>query len=131
MNGPASNSGVVVKIGIADKSPLIHAALRHLLAEDSRFELVSICSDGETFLKNMAQRSSDIGVIGWIIAPGDGKYILDQLRGIEKVPRTVVHKGAESTTVPSRAMTHEGDAFHDYDRVEMKRSCMQRGKRQQ
>ena len=89
MNGPDSDSGPAVRIGIADKSPLIHAALKHLLAEDSRFELVSICSNGETFLKNIAQRSFDVGVIGWIIAPSDGKYILDQLRRRENAPRIV------------------------------------------
>jgi len=111
MNSSDADNSSTVRVGIADKSPLIHAALKHLLAEDSRFELVDSCSDGETFLRNIAQQGCDVGIIGWIIAPSDGKYILDHLRGRENAPRIVVYTGAESSTVPSRAMAHGAAAF--------------------
>jgi len=111
MTSPESDNGPVVRVGVADKSPLIHAALKHLLAEDSRFELVDNCSDGEQFLQIIDQQSFDVGIIGWIIAPGDGKYILDQLRAREGAPRIVVYTGAENASVPLQVMAHGAAAF--------------------
>ena len=100
-----------VRVGVADKSPLIQAALKHLFAEDGRFELVSVCADGETFLQNVDDQEMDVGIIGWVIAPGDGKYILDQLRGRESAPRIIIYTGAQGESVPAQVMAHGGAAF--------------------
>jgi two-component system nitrate/nitrite response regulator NarP len=96
---------------VADKSPLIQAALRHLIAEDGRFELVSVCADGEAFLQNVDEHELDVGIIGWVIGPGDGKYILDQLRGRESAPRIIVYTGSQGESVPAQVMAHGGAAF--------------------
>jgi two-component system nitrate/nitrite response regulator NarP len=96
---------------VADKSPLIQAALRHLIAEDGRFELVSVCADGEAFLRSLDEHELDVAIIGWVIGPGDGKYILDQLRGRESAPRIIVYTGAQGESVPAQVMAHGGAAF--------------------
>lgn len=101
----------LIKVGIADKSPLIQAALKHLFADDSRFELVEVCADGEQFLSMIDRHDLDVAVIGWVIAPGDGKYILDHLRKRDSPPRIVVYTGAQSEAVPSQVMAHGGAAF--------------------
>lgn len=100
-----------IRVGVADKSPLIQAALKHLLSEDPRFELVDVVADGEQFLELIDRESLDVAVIGWIISPGDGKFILDQLRGRETAPRIVVYTGAPSSTVAPQVMAHGGAAF--------------------
>ena len=64
---PSSRS--IIRVGIADKSPLIQAALTHLFAEDDRFELVNMSSDSETFLQLYDQFDMQVAVIGWMLAP--------------------------------------------------------------
>jgi len=72
---------------------------------------VHVASDCATFLRNIARQAVDVGVIGWIIGPCDGRYILDHLAGEEDAPRIVVYTGDENPTVPSQVMTHGGAAF--------------------
>lgn len=100
-----------IRVAVADKSPLIQAALKQLLSEDPRFRLVQTCADGERFLEYSLHSPFDVGVIGWVIPPGTGKYILDQLRHQPRPPRIVVYTGAESALVPSQVMAHGGAAF--------------------
>ncbi len=107
----ATSEQQTIRVGIADKSPLIQAALKHLLADDPRFQLVDVCADGEQFLKMIDECDLDVAIIGWVIAPGDGKYILDHLRNHENAPRIVVYTGAQSEAVPSQVMAHGGAAF--------------------
>lgn len=107
----ATSEQKTIRVGIADKSPLIQAALKHLLADDPRFQLVEVCADGEQFLKMIDEFDLDVAVIGWVISPGDGKYILDHLRNRENAPRIVVYTGAQSEAVPSQVMAHGGAAF--------------------
>jgi len=100
-----------IRVGMADKSPLIQAALRHLIDHDNRFTLVHVSSSGEEFLQNTAKKRIDVGVIGWIIGPGDGRLILDQLMLLDKPPRIVVYTGHHSEAVPAHVMAHGGAAF--------------------
>lgn len=100
-----------IRVGLADKNPLMHAALRHLLSEDDRFDLVFVSSGCEEFLHCIEETPIDVGVIGWIIGPCDGRFILDHLNGLNEPPRIVVYTGDENKTVPSQVMTHGGAAF--------------------
>lgn len=106
-----SDDPALVRVGVADKSPLIRAALQHLLSEDTRFELVDIVSDGEEFLQLVDRESIDVAVVGWVISPGDGKFILDQLRGHDTAPRIIVYTGAPTSAVAPQVMAHGGAAF--------------------
>lgn len=100
-----------IRVGLADKNPLIQAALKQLLAEDGRFELVHVASGCEDFLHNVEQTPIEVGVIGWVIGPCDGRFILDHLNTQENPPRIVVYTGDGSKIVPSQVMTHGGAAF--------------------
>jgi two-component system nitrate/nitrite response regulator NarP len=101
----------VIRVGLADKNPLIQAALRQLLSDDERFELVHVASSCEDFLENIEREGVDVGVIGWIIGPCDGRFILDHLNGLERAPRIVVYTGDVSDAVPAQVMRHGGAAF--------------------
>lgn len=100
-----------IRVGLADKNPLIQAALNHLLSADDRFELTHVASGCEDFLANIEAQPIDVGVIGWIIGPCDGRFILDHLNTLDNPPRIVVYTGDESTVVPSQVMIHGGAAF--------------------
>jgi two-component system nitrate/nitrite response regulator NarP len=100
-----------IRVGVADKNPLIQAALNHLLSADSRFDLVHVASDCEGFMRNVAMESIEVGVIGWIFGPCDGRYILDHLNAEENAPRIVVYTGDENKMVPAQVMAHGGAAF--------------------
>jgi DNA-binding NarL/FixJ family response regulator len=100
-----------IRVGVADKNPLIQAALKHLLSADSRFELVHVASDCEGFMRNIGQESVDIGVIGWIFGPCDGRFILDHLNAEDSAPRIIVYTGDENRMVPAQVMAHGGAGF--------------------
>jgi two-component system nitrate/nitrite response regulator NarL len=100
-----------IRVGLADKNPLIQAALKHLLSEDNRFELLHVASGCEDFLSNIEAESIDVGVIGWVIGPCDGRFILDHLNTLDDAPRIVVYTGDEGKVVPSQVMIHGGAAF--------------------
>jgi two-component system nitrate/nitrite response regulator NarP len=102
---------IPIRVGLADKNPLMHAALKHLLSEDNRFELVFVASDCEDFLRQVSEKPIDVGVIGWIIGPCDGRFILDHLNIEDHPPRIVVYTGDESKSVPVQVMSHGGAAF--------------------
>ena len=101
----------VIRIALADKNPLIHAALRQLLSDDPRFELVHVASSCDEFLRNLAVNPVEIGVIGWIIGPCDGRYILDRIDKLDRPPRIIVYTGDSNEIVPSQAMRHGGAGF--------------------
>lgn len=100
-----------IRVGLADKNPLIQAALRQLLSEDGRFRLVHVASSCEEFLHNLERESVDVGVIGWIIGPCDGRVVLDHLSTQPRPPRIVVYTGHPGEGVPSQVMAHGGAAF--------------------
>ncbi len=111
MSKRKSSSKSIIRVGVADKSPLVQAALTHLFAEDRRFELVDVWADGESFLQSIEQCDLDVVVTGWVISPGNGRYILDQLRAHSNAPRIIVFTGAEGESVPAQVMAHGGAAF--------------------
>jgi two-component system nitrate/nitrite response regulator NarP len=101
----------LIRIGLADKNPLIQAALKQLLSEDGRFRLVHVASGCEDFLRNVAREPIDVGVIGWIIGPCDGRFILDRLNAQDNPLRIIVYTGDENPSVPVQVMAHGGAAY--------------------
>jgi len=100
-----------IRVGIVDKSPLMQTALRTLLSEDERFQVAGTSKNSEEFLARVGKVEMDVAVVGWVIAPGDARFILDHLRTRHKAPRIVVYSGIESETVPAHVMAHGGAAF--------------------
>lgn len=86
-----------IRIGFADKNPLVLRGLQSLFGEDRRFELVVSASDGERFLDAVARFEFDVGIIGWVMANGDGRAVLEALkqRAGAGAPRIVVYTGAD------------------------------------
>lgn len=100
-----------IRIGIADKSPLMRAALKQLFSEDDRFQIVSASENSKAFLKAIEDIKMDVVVAGWIIPPGDARFILDRLQSRADSPRVIVYTGFESETVPAQVMAHGAAAF--------------------
>lgn len=105
------NGNKPILIGIADKSPLMRAALKQLFTEDGRFQIVSSSKNSEAFLEAVKNTLMDVAVVGWIIPPGDARFILDQLQPLPNAPRVIVYTGLESDTVPMHVMSHGGAAY--------------------
>ena len=100
-----------IRIGVADKSPLVQAALTHIFEADPRFELIGVWPDGEGLLQAVDDCDLDVVICGWVIGPGDGKYILDRLRMRPNAPRVVIYTGAASDAIPAQAMAHGAAAY--------------------
>jgi len=101
----------LIRVGIADKNPLIQAGLRQLLGEDSRFEPVVTCADSESFLEAVETIAMDVAITGWVMPGGGGKYILDHLIGRDAAPRVVIYTGAEGEAVAAQVMAHGGAGY--------------------
>jgi len=111
MPSKAQRKQPIVRVGIADKSPLVRAGLRHLFDNDERFDLVTVCNDGKSFLASLDDQPLDVAISGWVIEPSRGKYILDQLRGRPDAPRIIIYTGADDENIPVLAMAHGAAAF--------------------
>jgi len=101
----------VIRVAIADKSPLVQAALKHLMSEDDRFSLVVVCSDGERLMEAFAKLDFDVAIVGWVMPRGNGKYILDQVQTYPDAPRIVIYTGAEGNSIAAQVMAHGGAAY--------------------
>lgn len=110
-NTMKQGSQKTIRVALADKNPLIQAALKQILSEDDRFELVHVASSCEEFLKKITEQPVEVGVIGWIIGPCDGRIILDRLGGMEQAPRIIVYTGDVNRAVPAQVMRHGGAGF--------------------
>ncbi|MGD9508771.1 MAG: response regulator transcription factor [Geminicoccaceae bacterium] len=100
-----------IEVGIADKSPLVLAALKALLSQSDRFRLAVAASDGERFLEAVRRIRFDVGVIGWVMPYHDGRAVLAALRGQPDSPRIVVYTGDPDPTLPRRVMALGAAAF--------------------
>jgi len=98
------NSTHPIEVMIADKSPLIVAALTQLFNADRRFSLIATASDGERFMAAVDRLAFDVGVIGWEMPYMSGGEVLKALAQRPKVPRIVIYTGEPAPDLPRRAM---------------------------
>jgi two-component system nitrate/nitrite response regulator NarP len=103
--------GEPIDVALADKNPLVLAALKQLLTEDERFNLMVVASDGERFLEAVERMSFDVGVIGWVMPYCDGHGVLEKLRGRPGAPRIVVYTGSADPDVSREVMALGGAGF--------------------
>lgn len=101
----------VIAVGIAEKSPLVQSALKALLMQDERFNLVVTTSDGERFINALARVHLHVGVIGWVMPYLDGHGVLEALKELAEAPRIVVYTGDPDPALPRRVMALGGAAF--------------------
>jgi two-component system, NarL family, nitrate/nitrite response regulator NarP len=107
----AGPEAVIVDLAIADKSPIVVAGLRALLADEQRFNLVCIAADGERFLDAVERFRFDLAIIGWVLPVVHGRDILKALAGRENAPRIIVYTGDEDPGVPQEVLELGGAAF--------------------
>ncbi len=100
----AAENRQTIDVVVADKSPLILAALSQIFAGDERFSLVASASDGERFMEAVERLSFDIGVIGWEMPYMDGAAVLKAIATRPKSPRIVIYTGEPAPDLPRRAM---------------------------
>ena len=100
-----------IEVGLADKSPLVVAALKHLLAQGDRFSLAVTASDGERFLEAIRRFRFDVGIIGWVMPYQDGRGVLEALSHLPEGPRIVVYTGDPDPALPRRVMALGAAAF--------------------
>ena len=100
-----------IEIGLADKSPLVVAAIKHLLTQRDGISLAVTASDGERFLDAVQRRHFDVGIIGWVMPYLDGRGVLEALKQVAGAPRIIVYTGDADPTLPRRAMLLGAAAF--------------------
>jgi two-component system, NarL family, nitrate/nitrite response regulator NarL len=100
-----------VELAIVDKSPLVQAALRDLLAQDDRFRVAFAATEGERFLEALPNLRCDVAVIGWVMPFPNGRAVLEALKDRPGSPRVVVYTGDLDATLPQRAMALGAAAF--------------------
>lgn len=100
----ATENRRTIDVVVADKSPLILAALSQIFAGDERFALVASASDGERFMEAVERLSFDVGVIGWEMPYMDGAAVLKAIAARPKSPRIIIYTGEPAPDLPRRAM---------------------------
>jgi two-component system nitrate/nitrite response regulator NarP len=100
-----------IEVAVVDKSPLVHTALKGLLAQDARFSLAYTASDGERFLDALDCLHCDVAVMGWVMPFKDGRAVLEAIKDRPFSPRIVVYTGDPDPTLPRRVMALGGAAF--------------------
>ncbi len=101
----------LIEIGLADKSPLVIAALKQLLTQRSQLSLAVTASDGERFLEAVRRRHFDVGIIGWVMPYIDGRGVLEALKKQPGGPRIIVYTGDADPRLPRRVMLLGAAAF--------------------
>ena len=101
-----------IGVVLADKRPLVIAALKHLFGEDARFRVVATASDGERFLEAVGRFGFDVGVIGWMMPYVDGRGVLATLRERADTVPIVIYTGATAADVPRQAMVAGAAGFY-------------------
>lgn len=104
----------VITVAVIDKNPLVHRGLAQMLREDGRFELVMSAPDGDSFLREYAERGVaapvDVAVSGWVMPKGgNGKSLLQRISAMANPPKVVIYTG-EMSDMALRAAMREGSA---------------------
>lgn len=93
--GPPANPGAAArtfKVLLAERNPLVVAALGDLISRDPRFELIGSVQNGSDFLDALAAGSPafDVAVIGWKLSDMDGASVLSEIQRRKLFARIVI-----------------------------------------
>lgn len=100
-----------VNVAIADKNPMVLAALKALLTQDKRFNLLLMASDGEQFLNKVGRLPVSLGVIGWELPQLHAREILQALAKRPAAPKIVVYSGTKDPAAPAETWRLGGAGF--------------------
>jgi len=102
---------LLIDVFVADKSPLVRMAMKTLLSNDCRFNLLGSAEDGELFMRALDRLTFRVGVIGWVMPYMDGAAVLRALRDRAEAPRILVYTGDPDPTIPRDVMELGGAGF--------------------
>jgi two-component system nitrate/nitrite response regulator NarP len=100
-----------VNVAVADKNPMILAALHSLLTGDRRFNLMVMANDGERFLDKVARLPIDLGIIGWDLPKLHARDILLAVSKRPNAPKIVIYSGTKDPAAPAEALRLGGAGF--------------------
>lgn len=100
-----------VNVAVADKNPMILAALHTLLNGDKRFNLLLMASDGERFLDKVGRLPIDMGIIGWDLPRLHARDILLALSKRPGAPKIIIYSGTKDPAAPAEALRLGGAGF--------------------
>lgn len=100
-----------VNIAIADKNPMVLAALEALLTRDKRFNLLLMAGDGERFLNAIGRLPISLAVIGWELPQLHARDILHALSKRADAPKVVVYSGTKDPVAPADTLRLGGAGF--------------------
>jgi len=90
-----------VRVLVAERNPLVVAALADMLHRDSRFEMVANLENGEAFLDSVAQGlpAFDIAVLAWNLSDMDGGVVLSELNRRELFARVIIFSNEHDVAI--------------------------------
>jgi two-component system nitrate/nitrite response regulator NarP len=100
-----------VNIAIADKNPMVLAALEALLTRDKRFNLLLMAGDGERFLQALGRLPISLAVIGWELPMMHARDVLQTLSRRPGAPKVVVYSGTKDSAAPADTLRLGGAGF--------------------
>lgn len=88
------------RVLIAERNPLVIAALRDMLTRDSRFELAESVQTGKAFLEAAATGSLfDIAVLGWKLSDMDSGEVLAEMQRRALHARVVIFSNEHDISI--------------------------------
>ena len=101
---PQSQSGVHVRVAIADKNPVVRAGLADLVTRDGRFAMVEAVASANAFVALCGEQRIDIGVLGWSLPDMTGGDALGLLKRRQIATRVVIYTGEQGPQVLRQAI---------------------------
>lgn len=108
---PARPPSGRIEVALADKNPLVLAALSELFDRDDRFSLVVTANSAERFLDTVNRLTVQVGIIGWVLPRLGGRQLLELLRERPDAPRIVVYSGSTDPDLPRKVMAAGGAGY--------------------
>ena len=77
---------------IAERNPLVIAAVRDLVGRDERFNFAGSMQSGEAFIEAAAKQpvEFDVAIIGWRLSDMNGGEVLVELQNRQLAPRVII-----------------------------------------
>ncbi|MBB6469400.1 DNA-binding NarL/FixJ family response regulator [Aminobacter lissarensis] len=82
--------GKAIRVAIAERNPLVVAALCEIIGRDSRFVTAGCTESGCALLKSAAEPNFDVAVVGWKLSDMGGADVLSELRRRGLAVRVVI-----------------------------------------
>ena len=89
------------KVLIAERNPLVVAALGDMIRRDIRFELAGSVQNGAAFLEAAAtgKPAFDLAIVGWKLSDMDGAVVLTEMQRRKLATRIVIFSGEHDIAI--------------------------------